>query len=141
MNNKSSVFLFTKDRPEVFRQTLENLMPIIHRIFIVDDSCHYSNRSENEKIALTNGCVYLGEKSFQNFMIAHKIVPDICSFLLSPPGTVEWNLGYMRNFALLYAKALKLETVLFMDDDITVRDKHLIDKLLGLTSRKYGLVP
>lgn len=134
MNNKLGVFLFTKDRPAVFGQTLKNIMRANHRIFIIDDSLHKSNQTKNEEITNKNGCSYLGIKAFQDFMSSYKLDPDIASFLLNRPGVPEWNLGYMRNFALLYAKSLKLEIILFMDDDITVTDKNLINELFGLTN-------
>jgi hypothetical protein len=71
----------------------------------------------------------LGQPEFENFINRYKIKFPEFSFLLRELGNTEWNLGYARNFALLYAKASRYHKTLFMDDDIKVSSLHVIEIL------------
>lgn len=53
-------------------------------------------------------------------------------------GSEEWNLGYARNFALLYSKSINADAVLFMDDDIEIKNLKLLDDLFN-SLNKYKI--
>lgn len=130
MLSKEAIFIFTKDRPETFRKTLWSLQSVPNNIYIVDDSTLVLNRQMVFDISkdYPNG-IYLGINEYNQFIVQNKIDPTKFDFLLKPLGSIGWNLGYARNFALLYSKALDLEKVLFSDDDIEVPNLNLIEEL------------
>ncbi len=129
MDSNSGIFIFTRDRPSTLEATLMHLGHTDGTIFIVDDSEHYHNQKSVESISKNHRTVYLGQKDFTVFIDEHNIDSNRFSFLLRNLGNQEWNLGYARNFALLYSKALGLDCVLFMDDDIRSTTKGLIYEL------------
>lgn len=130
MANISGIFIFTKDRPQTLSKTLASIQNIAYSKYIIDDS----TKSTNQIIVFNlcqskKDCTYLGRDQFNHFILLHKITFPKYSFLLRKPGTSEWNLGFARNFALLYSKWLNADKVLFMDDDIQVQNLKLIDDL------------
>ena len=135
MSNASGIFIFTKDRPEVFKSTLNFINKNEKHIYVIDDSVLSVNQLDNKKASNEHHLHYLGKSEFNQFISQHKIKLSDYSFLLREPGNIEWNLGYMRNFALVYATSLKLSKALFIDDDITVTDIQVIDRLFELTDR------
>ncbi len=140
MSDKTAIFIFSKDRPDSLRVTLNSIKKISNKIFIIDDSIKKQNQARNKRISYENrNCLYLGRCEFDNFVEGNRINIFRFSFLLRRPGNFDWNLGYMRNFALLYAKKLNLEKVLFMDDDIQVLSLKTILDLFKLKN-KYELV-
>jgi len=133
MASRIGIFIFTKDRPETLTKTLASIQALSYSKYVIDDSV----KGENQKrvIELCNShsnCNYLGKEAFSEFTQRHKIDLFKYDFLVRTPGSPEWNLGYARNFALLYSKSLCLEKVLFSDDDIQVPDLDLIEKLFQL---------
>lgn len=138
-DSSKSIFIFTKDRPSTLSKTLRSLSPTLYPKLIVDDSSQQSNQSEVENLADEfEYCKYLARASFREFCVIHKITFPKFSFLLRELGSSEWNLGYARNFALLYAKAEGFQRVLFMDDDIQVPKLSIFEELFSnLNSYKF----
>lgn len=129
---KDAIFIFTKDRPNTLAQTLHPLKTTSYQKFIIDDSANQSSQTEVLNICNSfNDCVYLGNSEFQKFCAKHKITFPEFSFLLRELGSSEWNLGYARNFALLYSKVSRFERVLFTDDDIQVPQVNIIEELFA----------
>jgi hypothetical protein len=130
MTNKASIFIFTKDRPATLNKTLASIQGISYPKYIIDDSISTENQEEVSKLCEQySNCHYLGKEQFKRFVNENKIEFPKFSFLLRELGNTEWNLGYARNFALLYSKSIHANKVLFMDDDIQVPDLKLIDDL------------
>jgi hypothetical protein len=130
MSDKEAIFIFTRDRPQVLSKTLNSLQDTIYRKHVIDDSHSISNRKAVRNLcARYPNVIYLGESEFDHFVIKHNINFPEFNFLLRKVGDIEWNLGYARNFALLYAKSKNFEKVLFSDDDIHVPRLKLIDEL------------
>ncbi len=130
---KNAIFIFTRDRPQILNRTLISIENTPHTKYIIDDSVIKSN----QRLVLNvchdySNCVYLGKSEFNKFTAHKSIDSPKFSFLLRSVGSPEWNLGYARNFALLYSKSIGLEKVLFTDDDIQVSDKNLIEELFQL---------
>jgi hypothetical protein len=129
-NEKRSIYLFTKDRPETLRNTLNSITNTQYEKVIIDDSCDHTNRAEIQQIAkVVPHAIYIGQNEFYSFAKSYNINLKEFSFMLRQPGVPEWNLGFIRNLALLYSLATKADKVLFMDDDIEVPDLKLIDEL------------
>jgi hypothetical protein len=47
-------------------------------------------------------------------------------------GSTEWNLGYVRNYAVLISTLLDSKYTIFSDDDIVVRDRSLFPEMFAL---------
>lgn len=127
--NKRCIILFTKDRPNTLSRTLSCLGGINIRIFVVDDSTRtdtyelISNKYNQEYIAYHGGREQI--ELLSNFKGA-----DLKSFL-KPLGQRDWNLGFVRNYALILAWALGYEEILFIDDDIVIHDAQLIESMFS----------
>lgn len=138
MNNKDGIFIFTKDRSQSLEKTLSSLSKTKENVYMIDDSAEECHQIANRKL-LNNfpQSFYLGKNEFYGFINRHRINFSEFTFLLREPSVKEWNLGYMRNFALLVAKSSRLERVLFVDDDIQVNNSVLISELFKLISSGY----
>jgi hypothetical protein len=93
---------------------------IVNQVSVLDLCNNYSN------------CTYLGKAEFKKFVSEFNISFPEFSFLLRDLGEPSWNLGYARNFAMMYSKAKHFENILFMDDDIQAPNVNLITKLFQL---------
>lgn len=133
-----AVFIFTKDRPEVLKNTLLTLCVLEMPVFLIDDSRHMNNRVINRQF-LGENQTYLGIEEYERFLVENGIDRDKYGFILKSPGQNHWNLGYMRNFAMLYARHYKFSRILFMDDDITIDNQDVITSIL-LELNHYKLV-
>lgn len=128
--SKRAIFIFTKDRPQTLNKTLASIEDATYTKYLIDDSI--TNKNQQLVSLLCNyysNCVYLGKSEFNKFIIDNSIDFLKFNFLLRSVGSTEWNLGYARNFALLYSKFIGLENVLFSDDDIQVYNTSLIEEL------------
>src|ERR1035437_8572337 len=130
MTTKEAIFIFTKDRPETLNKTLDSIQHVQYTKFVIDDSVKPENLKSVSQICNEYpNCIYLGKMEFNQFTSSQGIDFPKFDFLLREVGSMEWNLGYARNFALLYSKYLGLEKVLFTDDDIQVPYLKLIEEL------------
>lgn len=130
MTNKASIFIFTKDRPTTLNKTLASIQTVSYLKYIIDDSISTENQEAVSKLCREHSnCSYLGKEQFKKFVFENKLESPKFNFLLREVGSTEWNLGYARNFALLYSKSIHANKVLFMDDDIQVPNLKLIDDL------------
>lgn len=130
MNHSGAIFIFTKDRPNVFSRTMGPLQSLPYTKYVIDDSFATENQKTVSKLCQSySNCLYIGKAEFRQFTKRHHIGFPEFDFLLREIGSQEWNLGYARNFALLYSKSIGVEKVLFTDDDIEVQDPNLIEEL------------
>lgn len=130
MDHTEAIFIFTKDRPDTLLKTLESIQHAPYKLLVIDDSENTANQATVFNLCKKySNCCYLGNLEFQKFISDYKIMLPKFSFLLRKLGDSSWNLGYARNFALLYSKAEHFEKVLFTDDDIQVPNPILISEL------------
>lgn len=107
MTNTASIFIFTKDRPATLNKTLASIQTISYSKYVIDDSASSDNQEGVSKLCKQySNCNYLGKEQFQKFVSENKIESSKFNFLLRELGSTEWNLGYARNFALLYSKSI-----------------------------------
>lgn len=64
---------------------------------------------------------------------------DLAPFVPSKLNISGWNLGFVRNYALIYSKLMNFKKVLFIDDDIIVPSDKLIHAIFDLLS-SYNIV-
>lgn len=135
---KSGIFIFTRDRPQTLKVTLNSISGTEYQIYVIDDSTNEENQIETQLLLSGENQHYLGKQAFNEFIHSTKVNTPQFSFLLRLLGNKEWNLGFARNFALLYSKSLSFENVLFMDDDIKVSSLDIVDVLFqGLRTYKF----
>ena len=110
MLNSKDIFVFTKDRPESLKTTLDSIQQAPYAKYVVDDSVIQANQQHIYELCNSyNNCKYLGRVEFNQFTAQHHIDFPRFDFLLRAVGNADWNLGYSRNFALLYSKSLGSE--------------------------------
>lgn len=129
MEKDQAIFIFTKDRPLVLKKTLACLRGVNQMVFLIDDSLSDENRHINQSL-LSDSQFYLGKQEFDDFLRSVQIDLSAFSFLLCAPGSNGWSLGFMRNFAMLYARHKKFIRILFMDDDIMLEHPNIIKTTL-----------
>lgn len=130
MKEHCIIIIFTKDRPETLRKTLLSIKSLSYSKYVIDDSVSLDNQIKVSALCNNNyNCNYLGIAEFKKFVLKYNIQFPIFDFLLRELGNINWNLGYARNFALLYSKSICADKVLFMDDDIHVYNPYLINDL------------
>lgn len=121
------IVLITKDRPFTLEKTLDQLGNMGTNTIIIDDSTtdvtyeFVSNRYKRRNIT------YHGRGEQNALLLKYKNL-KLKNFI-KPLGTKDWNLGFVRNYALVVAKSLGYEKVLFMDDDIIVRQPECVDQI------------
>jgi hypothetical protein len=136
MTTKEAIFIFSKDRPETLNKALSSIQHFPYTKYVIDDSITLlSQRTVSELCNFYLNCVYLGKIEFNQFTALLHIDFPKFAFLLRELGSTSWNLGYARNFALLYSKYIGLNKVLFMDDDIEVQSISIIDELFILLNQ------
>ena len=127
MENNSAIFVFTKDRPYSLSKTIDSISTLEIQIYLIDDSYHLKNRFANQRLIqdITN-VSYFGNNEYESFIKSNNINKSDNPFRIKSLGKKHWNLGNVRNYALIYAILSGLERALFIDDDIIVPDPESI---------------
>jgi hypothetical protein len=162
-NHKKIIFVFTKDRPKVFGETLSQLKNFDDSVIIIDDSFYESNQKSNrELLKHVPNAIYYGKNEFNESEITHNLMSNGFNSIYRQLGNEEWNLGYARNYALFLSKIYNANKALFIDDDIVIPKEEIIinsfkllerfnfvgatiggmidDSLLGYISNELGLI-
>jgi hypothetical protein len=143
-NQKFSIIVIcpTRDRPESLRKTLQGINSYCLRdivrsyaIVIIDDSILEDNRKANQCLVAKsskNNIFYFGLQE-ERFLISQLkacsgVSQEILNCYLRPLGGKNWDLGAIRNYALLLVNIIGMTnaTVVMIDDDV---------KLVSLPSR------
>lgn len=130
------VVLITKDKPSTLVKTLDHLENSVIPIVIIDDS----TSDETYKIICNNmkgrNITYHGRNEQDALLMKFKDF-ELKNFI-RPLGSKDWNLGFVRNYAIIVSKSLGCTKVLFMDDDIIVRHpEHIEQSLLRVNSFNF----
>ena len=140
MDTLPSIIIFTKDRPNTLIETLDGIKTEDFPIIVLDDSHLIKNQLINkERLKKYPNVTDHGGREQKNLFEKTGIDKNLLQRFVNQLGTRDWNLGYVRNYAVLLAKSLKLKSVLLMDDDIIVEDKTLIASMFKLLD-KYDFV-
>jgi hypothetical protein len=133
MKDLNSIIIFTKDRPSTLSKTLKSLKYEKANIIVLDDSYSLISRRDNKKRSQVYPNIRYHGKAEQDILLSiSKANKSQLIKFTSRLGSKQWNLGYVRNYAIILAKKLKLKKVLFLDDDIIVENSSLIRKTFDL---------
>jgi len=127
--------MFTKNRPEILSKTLSQLTNIDIPVIVLDDSTNNETKQIVDNIAKKGNNIYYQSKHEQQILLRKitKLGFSLDHFI-KPLGTNGWTLGYVRNYAIILAKALGFEQILFMDDDIIIKDDNIVQEMMKLLS-------
>lgn len=71
MNEKSGIFIFTRDRPESLSSCIDCIRDTTHPVMVIDDSVNEKNRIENRRILWPLKQSYLGPAEFLKLIRKH----------------------------------------------------------------------
>lgn len=128
MGNDECVIIFTKDRQTILLKTVQEFLHTGLEVILIDDSTTQTTRKIFGQIKLNN-FTYHG-KVEQQALLKYFVDKKSLYPFLRQLGLKEWNLGFVRNYALILSKIYGFKKVLFVDDDIIVQDVTLIKKIL-----------
>lgn len=125
------VVVITKDRPMVLSKTLDALMATSNNSVIIDDSTLTETFNVVRKRYNRDNVIYHG-RSEQNELLK-KLDCDGVEEFVTQLGISGWNLGYVRNYALIVSKILSKHgaKILFIDDDIIIREPESIRQVFS----------
>lgn len=163
MGKKRGIFIFVKDRTENIDRLMATLQPLQLDLFVIDDSFDPSSSKVIREIVCRWQAIYVNAEYYDKFLWVLNIREDNYKFLIRKPGRFDWNLGYVRNLALLICKSLQFEEIAFFDDDIVPDSQEQIldlfnqlstynfvgarisglvdDSIIGHIARKFGATP
>jgi hypothetical protein len=76
--NKELIFIFTKDRPTILKESLNHLKNFADRLFVIDDSYYEFNQTENRKLlSLFPNVIYYGKCEFEELIKLHNIISRV----------------------------------------------------------------
>lgn len=128
-NRNECIIIFTKDRPVILSKTLLNIdMPVI----VLDDSTNSDSEKVVKNIPKNSKNIHYHGKNEQQMIVQRFASTNELNSFVKPLGSESWTLGYARNYAIILAKILGFERILFMDDDIIVKDFDVIFKIFDL---------
>jgi hypothetical protein len=133
---KDLIFIFTKDRPEVLKETLIHLKNLTNQLLIIDDSYYEYNQTNNrELLSLFPNAIYYGKCEFDETAKSYNIGSTKYKSVFRQLGNAEWNLGYARNYALFLTRINNADKVLFMDDDIIIPNTEIVHNSFNLLEK------
>jgi hypothetical protein len=133
MNKNEGIIMFTKNRPEILKKTLPQLTDGDLPIIVLDDSTNTKTRKTvNNWAEKVNNIYYHGRNEQKELLKKFAKLGSDLDYFIKTLGTNGWNLGYVRNYAIILAKILGFERVLFIDDDIIIKDHNIIQDMMRL---------
>lgn len=128
--NDGCMIIFTKDRPSILSKTIQNLLDIEINVIILDDSTSQETKNVVYSICDKASSISYHGKDEQKTIFQHIKNLYLREFI-KPLGTNGWNLGFNRNYAIILSKVLRYKKVLFMDEDINIKDTDIIGTVMG----------
>lgn len=151
------IFCPTRDRPELLRRTLQGINSHCAKnigwscaVVIIDDSISGGNRRLNQCLVnkySKNNTFYFGLQEEQLLIkqieARSGIAKEILNCYLRPLGGKNWDLGAIRNYALLLASMFGRTnaTVIMIDDDVeltpqtTQNKSKLLEEMIKTVQR------
>ncbi len=128
VNNKETsrcIIIFTEGR-KTLTQSLNSLNNVDIDIIVIDDSVN-PVKDANSDYYMKNNVFYHCRN--EQKLILNNINSNLGRFV-SPLGASYWSLGYVRNYAIILSKILGYKQVLFMDDDITIKNSDTVEIIM-----------
>lgn len=116
-----AIIIFTCDQSASLDDTLDSLVPIDIPIIILDDSDRQTTKHFVVNKFSQYSSIYYHSLTHQEDWAKRISKPEFYLFV-AELGQNWWTLGYNRNYSLLLSAALSFEKILWIDDDISVRD-------------------
>lgn len=120
----AAIVLITKNRPAILLKTLDYLKTVDIKLVIIDDSTTTETYKAFRDKCKERNVIYHGRSEQRSLLMKYKNLK--LDKFVRPLGLKEWNLGYVRNYALVASKSFGFAKILFMDDDIVIRDSEQI---------------
>lgn len=134
-SNESCIILFIKDRPQLLSQTVKDLLDVGMDIIALDDSRSAETKAAVRKQCRADNLCYHSKDKQAIFLESLKrFIVNVDGFV-KPLGKGGWNLGFSRNYALILCKACGYKRVLFVDDDIVVKNAEFIETIIKRLDR------
>lgn len=134
--HEKGIIVFTKDQPERLSKTLPSVTNIDVPVIVLDDSINplETKNVVDDFVKKNDGIYYHGIKEQKKLI--QKVSKEISNgsdltYFIKPLGTNGWNLGYVRNYAIILAKVMNFKRVIFKDDDIIVTNRNIFQQLLN----------
>jgi hypothetical protein len=138
MAKKRGIVIFVKDRTTNLDRLLTLLMPLQIEVIVINDSVKQLSSKLIKDIVYNQQAIHINEDFYYSFLAKIAIDESEFNFLIRKPGVQNWNLGYMRNLALLVCKAQGFEEVAFLDDDILpLSSEQILDLFDQLSNCDY----
>ena len=132
IGKKEGIIIFTKDHPERLQKTLPQLFNIDLPVILLDDSVNSDTKVIVKKFNDGQNIYYHGKIEQQRILQKLSSTDFELNSFVRTLGSNGWTLGYTRNYAIILAKVLGFERVLFMDDDIIIEDNSLVYEMFDL---------
>jgi len=132
IGKKEGIIIFTKDHPERLQKTLPQLFNIDLPVILLDDSVNSDTKVIVKKFNDRQNIYYHGKIEQQRILQKLSSTDFELNSFVRTLGSNGWTLGYTRNYAIILAKVLGFERVLFMDDDIIIEDNSLVYEMFDL---------
>ena len=134
-STEGCVIAFTKDRTETLEDALNQLTNLDTQVIVLDDSTTHQTAGLFRTHAGWKDFIYHGKRDQEDFIEGlGELKIDVEPFIITL-GLEGWHLGYVRNYALILARRLGFKKVLFMDDDIIVKDDSLVEDIIANLDR------
>lgn len=134
-SSESCIILFTKDRPQMLSQTVKGLLDVGMDVIVLDDSTSTETKAAVRKQCRADNLCYHSKDKQAIFLESLKgFIVNVDGFV-KPLGNGGWNLGFSRNYALILCKACGYKRVLFVDDDIVVKNAESIETIIKRLER------
>lgn len=139
MNMKEAVFIFTKGKKREYSLNLliSKLKDFDCKKFLINDSC--INESPVIIKNKNTGKVYITEVNYKNYTKYILSLPNEIQKYVKPIGIKWWNTGNARNLALIIAKIEGITKIIFIDDDILLDDKTIVEDYFKMLDN-YGII-
>ena len=133
MNKEECIIMFTKNRSEILSKTIPQLTNADLSVIVLDDSTNAKTKRIVNDVAKNGNNIYYQGRNEQKELLQKftKLGSDL-DYFIKPLGSNGWTLGYARNYAIILAKTLGFDRVLFMDDDIVIKDVNIIKGMMKL---------
>ncbi len=123
------IIIFTKDRLLTLSRLIKHLVNIGKDVIILDDSISKKIQNTISLLCGKADNIFYHGKEEQKIIFQNLGGLGINQFT-EPLGTKGWHLGFVRNYAIILSRLLRYKRVLFIDDDIIIKDMNVINNLM-----------
>src|SRR6267143_937110 len=120
------VIFLTRDRPVTALSNLRQLARCDTFKIVLDNSRRSNFGKSIRSLSRFSDVLYNGPRQQSVVMNAFARFGSSVPTFTAPLGATYWNTGFVRNYALLLSEVIGFQKVLFVDDDVSVKDPKLL---------------